>query len=110
MLVRDCATVFMCFYSAGAAVTTEVESLHPQPSTCASTTFGTLGKICLTQSTQLEIITEQGQHCCYFGSRKAGDKVTLLGVELRLVMQKCGLYFFDQLPLSISSCAIGNCD
>ena len=84
----------MCFYSAGAAITPEAESLHPQPSTCAYTTVGTLGKICLTQLTLLEITTEKGQHCCYFGSCKAGDKVTLL-VELRLenyVTQKCAIF------------------
>ena len=103
MLVSDCVTVFMHLYSAGAAVTPEAESLHPQPSACASTTVGSLGKICSTQLTQLEIATEKREHCCYWG-----QGYIIGGVELRLVMQKCVPYFFDQSPLSNSSCAIGN--
>ena len=76
MLVSDCVTVFMRLYSAGAAFTPEAESSHPQPSTCTSTTVGSLGKIC---PTQLEITTEKGEHCSYCGSCKTGGKSTLLG-------------------------------
>ena len=37
-----------------------------------------------------------------------GQGYIIGGVELRLVTQKCVPYFFDQSPLSNSSCAIGN--
>ena len=37
-----------------------------------------------------------------------GQGYIIGGVELRLVTQKCVPYFFDQSPLSNSSCTIGN--
>ena len=47
--LRNCWSVTVCYcvhsYSAGSVVNPEAVSLHPQPSTSASTTVDTLGRI-----------------------------------------------------------------